>query len=627
MALLLVFFAEKISMKEKLIFCIWVLFYSYLLSSCNLAFDVGNFKSDKLPECPIDEKTTQPCKPKLSHYVYAEVYGSRVQEQTDLSDLLLSPSLLIQPLSNGWLSQTRNVMAQDPKLIAANIANGVNIFGVDGTFDRSAIPTACSEGLNSASICTASKDAYTYNTPFNGRAQNCENLGNGVLNSQCWISQPAVISSSAEVSLAACSPGLISASSGCRALQGGYVYESHSGGRSLNCASTGNNTNPCWLSATISQPKIVVQNGVKCQEGTNSMSCVTNPNSFVYDSLFGGRSAVCDSGAEGMCFMSSSSKSIFDGALNKENIKEGVTIFGIAGEFTGEGGWTSGMHRNRVRNAIRLQTETGLYSGINNNSLPAGYRPIPKIISDDEGFLNTEVLPVNRDTWGATSCGQTGTIKNRIANCRTVLGLGTQWSGTLEANASQGSWKLVSRLGAKVGSQAQEVWIDERTGLLWSSVVSVASNWCHASGSSNTSDGAIIARYREDDPADICDQNANQVNDNKPISLCKELLSDNNFGANHSVNGKGGLSRSSTPAVYWRLPTLNDYENAEYNGIRFVLPDMGSSGGADEWTATVVSSDKAKSWIYNSSQGFHLNRNRQLTASVRCIGRAGSYEP
>lgn len=613
-------------MKEKSTFWGWLLIYLIGFSSCNFAFDVGNFDSDDLPECPIDAQVTQPCKAKTSSYVYLDAYDNRIQEQSDFSDLLLAPSLLVQPLSEGWLSQPRTVTAIDPNLVATNIASGVSIFGVAGSFDRAAIPPVCNEGLNSSSICTAGKDTYTYNTPFDGRSQECENLGNGELNSMCWISQAAIISSTAQVSLAACNNGLISTSE-CRALQGSYVYDLPLGGRAQNCLATGNNLNPCWLTASVSQPKIVVENGLRCQEGNNNLSCVTNPNAFVYNNPFGGRFTVCESGSGGDCFMGSSSKSIFDSALNKDNIKEGITIFGIRGEFTGEGGWTSGMHRNRVVKAIRLQSETGLYAGVSSENLPAGYRPIPKISSDDEGFLNTETLTVNRDSWGATSCGQTGTLATRISNCRNALGLGAQWNGSFEANASQGSWKLVSRLGAKVGQQAQEVWIDERTGLLWSSLVSLASNWCHASGSSNTSDGSINTRYKENDPADICDQAPDQINDGKPVSLCKELLADNNFGSNHFVNAKAGLARASTPNVHWRLPTLNDYENAEYNGIRFVLPDMGSQGGTDEWTATLVSHDNSKSWIYNSTQGFHLNRNRQLTASVRCIGRAGEYEP
>lgn len=594
------------------------------LSACDFSFQVGSLIDDNLPECKLDEKAIQPCKAPLSSYVYEKEFNNRLLEQTDFSAIVLSASTLASPLVNGWLSQSRTVTASDPNLIATNIATGINVFGVAGSFDRAAIPSPCNEGINAAD-CTASVNAYAYDVEFDGRSTVCSNLGNGALNSQCWVPQAAVISETGQVALSPCSSGLIGAE--CRAQQSGYVYDQVSGGRTKNCVASGSNSDPCWLTIPSGQQRVVVEGGVKCQSGNNNLSCITNPNSFVYDILFGGRSSVCDAGPDGNCFLGQSSKSGLDGALNKENIKEGEIIFGILGEFAGEGGWSSGMHRNRVVKAIRLQTETGMYAGDKSKALPNGYRPIPKILSDDEGLLNPDLAPVNRETWGSKSCGQSGTLLARITDCANTIGFSAQWNGVFEGNASQGSWKLVSRLGPKANQQAQEVWIDERAGLLWSSQVSQSSNWCHASGLSNSSEGGLNANYKEDDPSDICDNPSFQINDNKPISLCKEVLADNNFGSNYFANAKGGLQQAGTPSVHWRLPSLNDYETAEYNGIRYILPDIGAQGGIDEWTATVVANDRSKAWIYNGRQGLHSNQDRRLPSAVRCIGRAGSYEP
>lgn len=125
-----------------------------------------------------------------------------------------------------------------------------------------------------------------------------------------------------------------------------------------------------------------------------------------------------------------------------------------------------------------------------------------------------------------------------------------------------------------------------------------------------------------------------------PISYCAEAASVNapageNWGAGVYLAAKGGMGKTSTaqsPSVRWRLPSIEDYMQANVNGIRFVMPDMGivgtsrpladgSVGGYWEWSASLVSSVRSSAWYFSSSNGFISNDFRTSSGSVRCIGR------
>lgn len=107
-----------------------------------------------------------------------------------------------------------------------------------------------------------------------------------------------------------------------------------------------------------------------------------------------------------------------------------------------------------------------------------------------------------------------------------------------------------------------------------------------------------------------------------PLSLCAEGPGLNPSGEVWNAGGykdaKGGLGQRSTPSLYWRLPTKYDYILAELNGIRFVLPDMGSSA---EWTGTVSSQYRDMSHVYDAKYGYMDWFSRNGSNSVRCVGR------
>ena len=109
----------------------------------------------------------------------------------------------------------------------------------------------------------------------------------------------------------------------------------------------------------------------------------------------------------------------------------------------------------------------------------------------------------------------------------------------------------------------------------------------------------------------------------KAISACYEGASESATDSRIDPLAKGNTS--TTPlTVTWRIPTLYDYEVADYNGIRYVMPDMGIYGNV-EWTGTTRATDLTKSWVYDSRNGSTDIRLRSNdTIVVRCVGDKGN---
>jgi hypothetical protein len=426
-------------------------------------------------------------------------------------------------------------------------------------------------------------------------------------------------------------------------------------------------------------------------------------------------------------------------------IRNGVNIFGTVGTFAGalDESMGSSAYRNpgsvpvanhmdnqSLSDQITLKAENTTYAGDN---LPTtggfNYRDIPDQAKDDDGQLGTSCKYAPRPT---TDCG-TGdaTLDARIADCAAANPTASTWDGAIQCNGGEGTWRLVTRDG-----ENKEVWRDERTKLIWSSVVSTGVNWCRASGniqlapvtysnSHNNAEGTPItgngtigsitgggsslsetititftgpttftvtgtggaggcqggsivggltatpgttATYSKDGFCSftITQGAVNFANNDKfkivstkaqnpwgmscapsgprqpatPISYCAEgagfddTAIGENWGAGTYMAAKGRLGRNSVPEVAWRLPTINDYKLADVNGIRFVLPDMGNSGtarpsidaspggGLNEWSASVVSSSRYFSWVFDGNNGGTLaSSSRDTPLFARCVGR------
>lgn len=240
-------------------------------------------------------------------------------------------------------------------------------------------------------------------------------------------------------------------------------------------------------------------------------------------------------------------------------------------------------------------------------------------------------------------------------------------------------------------SDCYEVWQDSRTGLLWSSSLTRDKgssgggvNWCIASGN-----GSVGGQTQTDSYGDvggaICSSTNFQNASGPPWSSCTEsyngttltapkgFCNDGSGAANHKLAvayaglcpnanwtdnrltqtpgnfedyttgnyhiAKGYMGALSNPGVRWRHPTKYDYQQADNDGIRFVMPDMGSVGGSNnrtsdgslgnfvptnEWSATVYSQFRANGWLMFGWNGDWTATGRVNPYIARCVGRSPS---
>ncbi len=601
---------------------ILAIFLNTFLVSCNQWRNEDLLQSSKssssLPDCVSNSMNSTDCLARSGHYIYDAQYGGRTTTQ---SDQIGSNGSLDVVLPDGWYSG-RTVAAFDSDLQSSNIVSTFNFFGVNGSLSSSSYP-ACSldTGSSNPASCTLNSGNYVYTSAYGGRSAVC--TAPGTVTNACWLSGSGWYlngSTSSNCSV----EGLQSAQ--CRLQVSNYWYTSAYGGRSLNCTIPGVNSSACWTNAA----GIYVLDAA-CVDGYNGAACVTASNRYVYTSEYGGRNVDCTSNTAGSCYFSSA-KNIVEPNLIASSIKSGNTIFGVSGSYGGTNtDWGSGLFRDHTTAKISLATETTTYAGIN-STLPAGYRAIANIDKDtDGGILNgsPQVVKVNRSTWAGTTCGLSGVLTTRIANCNTVFGANATWDGNLSGNAGQGNWQLVSRSGNIASGLGQEVWKDNTTGLLWSSLVSSGLNWCKGIGSSNSANTNVVAQaLNEDDPNDICDQifYQNQLAGTDVISACTEYVGLTTTDSAIINSGKSNLGKTTsspatTPSVLWRAPTMYDYMIANQNGLRFVMPDMQDTNQGDEWTATIFSADRAQAWTFNGATGQRKIQNRSFLNSMRCIGR------
>ncbi len=294
----------------------------------------------------------------------------------------------------------------------------------------------------------------------------------------------------------------------------------------------------------------------------------------------------------------------------------GVTVLGALGsgactsafgDFTG-----SDIHRDPATAQITVKAErTAVLLG-------AGYREVPDILKDDEGYWTSgrgctggggsaqTCTPVTIAVRPVVTCGTSqGSLALRIANCTSLNAGSATWTGSSSGNAGQATWRLVTRTAT-----SKEVWQDQRTGLLWSDVVGT-DNWCRGAGNAQITD-----------PANLCNNAGNQ-DQVTPISYCAEVAGTQpGIGTEIWASGvyddtKGGMGANSSVAVRWRLPTIYDFHQAEVDGIRMVLPGMNSN----HWSATIVSNFRSFAYSYDPLGGTGSNGGRNTAAILRCVGR------
>lgn len=257
-------------------------------------------------------------------------------------------------------------------------------------------------------------------------------------------------------------------------------------------------------------------------------------------------------------------------------------------EIGGEGSGSLRSHLHREKGSPILSSSQEIQKILNGELPDISYRLIPSMEKDDEGSLKN-TTPVEALGRPAINCGAGDGfpgIDARITDCFQKNGSKALWEGHRYGAAGESTWKLVSRNNAK------EIWFDMRTGLVWSYLMtnednSNAFNWCMASGNTenNSSDVAVD---------------------------CNDIGSAESLCANEILEEVGSQ-------VKWRLPTRNDYLQADINGIRSIVEKEGEAG---LWTATLRarSQGRSEAWIYNTQEGLLSAASLSTLHSVRCIG-------
>jgi hypothetical protein len=230
-----------------------------------------------------------------------------------------------------------------------------------------------------------------------------------------------------------------------------------------------------------------------CSAGLNAAACWTNAINQYTTSTAGANvngadgslSATIPSGY----YAGTETATMSDTDLVAGNIRTGITLFGVNGTLSFSHLTASSALRDPgvkvIPNLTDLATTSAQLTLNNENTLYAGadlpttggynYRDVPSMAVDDEGYYGTNCKYAPRPS---SNCGTSqATLALRIADCQTANPSSSSWNGSTQCNGGQGLWRLVTRSAAN-----KEVWQDQRTGLLWSSIVNTAINWCRATG-------------------------------------------------------------------------------------------------------------------------------------------------
>lgn len=606
---------------------------------------------EKVAECVENGFNSSICILKNGHFYYTAENGGRTPDRSQ--DVNAEVGKISSSIPDGYYPGTTKIKFSDSDLAATNIRSGVNIFGVAGTMSvDGGLPPTCDLTIQPVTFagisCLLSKDLYVYSTAYGGRSNMCVLNNSSLAQKNCWIDNTSkyYLSNEQMTPVTKCTPDPATSMvpQQCWADIGTVSYTKKYGGRDTACSTDESiNATPCWVDSitpevqgfvtstkftnwclwdqkTTSDCRIRVNVAV---ESGDSPTPTPKTAGYVYQNQYGGRGNLCKNDNDGFCW-TTVDKPDLEKNLIPEVIKSGVIIFGVEGKFRGEGSWKSGAHRDSYAYPVALSDESGYFagSGSQETGLPDGYREVPLATRDTDTTFTASYTGVDRTGWGNTTCGTgdpshnlptgytTWTLRARMAHCGDVFGLNAIWNGQNLGNAGQSKWRLVTRSGSVASGRGKEVWLDDNTGMLWSSLVSTNTTWCRASGNSEAGTPC-----------------ATNIDAGKAVSACHEGTNFTTTHASISNDGKAGLLKASTPLpVAWRIPTLYDFEVAEYNGIRFVLPDMGKALPASstqyEWLATIKKGTSgSKAWVFSSKTGSHATLSLGFTAGVRCIGR------
>lgn len=245
-------------------------------------------------------------------------------------------------------------------------------------------------------------------------------------------------------------------------------------------------------------------------------------------------------------------------------------------------------------------------------SLPVPEAPNPMVARIATGGISSATYAVDSSGLGeltapANTCGASGSVAERIADCKTQNPDTSEYADT--GSGCRYWWSLVTKTAT-----GEAVWRDNLTGLIWSDMIAESANWCQAIGSNNKAGSPLS----EDDLNGPCGNNVYQ-SQTAPESLCVEDATNLN-GTTISHAGKGGLGTLSgaTTSLTWWLPSLDDLSTAYSHGAERVLPLFRLHWW---WSASVHSNFRGSAWFFIGNNGKPFYVSRANPYSVRCVGR------
>jgi hypothetical protein len=347
------------------------------------------------------------------------------------------------------------------------------------------------------------------------------------------------------------------------------------------------------------------------------------------------------------------------------SICSGTTVLGVAGtaECSGGGGSSSfssimasfayrsdnGSVNLLSQAAVDARIQSLLSDEIEGNATFSDNSSlVPNPVTDTDGRYSSTGIPAKRNYLETVKggrpdkvCGLTGTIEERIEECaseNTTSGVNKAlYEGAKYGQSGEGDWKLVTLyvVGGSTGDLCAggsatgcfEVWRDERTKLVWSDIHSNNGsnwNWFKAAGySSITTTAAATGHEGQANTGTDCSLAPCQPL--IPISVCADAgaIANHNGVATYQnpdgTNGtfderpaKGNLTGASRQ---WRLPTSEDWQIANVNGIRKVLPNM----DVNFWSSSSYSNNRLSAWYFYGDNGNMNVEYRIGTYSVRCV--------
>jgi len=541
---------------------------------------------------------------------------------------------LTKAIPAGYYDGTTSATMSDTNLVAANLLSTATIFGVTGSV------SACLAGNQTG--CVSSASFPSQSTPATPAA-----AGNVLTGKQFYAGGAMVTGSMADRGaawdLATAFPGAGYYSGITSAVAASSVCSTQNflgSAGTAKCVS-GSTANPAGAVNILSTYEAWDANGTKitgtmANNGSPSFTPGTSDQTLSAGYYSGGT-------VQG------------DADLVAANIKSGVSVFGVTGSLSITGFLDTNAYRTdnstttlaNLRNPawVDARVRAKLTDELNGNAtFTSNHRLVPDPKYDTDGYDDTtgigqiklnylETIQAGRPT---IVCGAVGTTEERIADCATANGAKAIWEGAKYGKGSEGDWKLVTLTND--GARNWEVWRDERTRLLWSdSTFHVATafgnkyNWFQAAGYAKNASTLSLTAYEGGTPAATgktyaanCSDNATQTcQPDTPISVCADasvIAGLNGIATYTTPNNdyaKGSLGVASTPVVSWRLPTIEDWRQANLNGARKVLPNMTTP---TFWSASSFSVFRSNGWLYYGSTGEETKDNRNVAYAVRCIG-------